>query len=145
MTRTLIKNGFVVSMDPKIGDLPRADLLVENDRITEIGPDLDVTDAQLIDADGCIVMPGLIDTHRHIWQGALRAVCADWSLIDYVRGIRMNAALWISRSALPTISLLASPSTCCRNIHLNGTAAAEYALNENGVGEKCPWLAELLS
>ena len=93
MNRTLIKNGHVVSMDPQLGNLPRADILVEEDRIVEIGPDLAVTDAQVIDADSCIVMPGLIDTHRHIWQGALRAVCADWSLLDYVRGIRMNAAL----------------------------------------------------
>ena len=93
MKRTLIKNGHVVSMDSRVGNLPRADIVVEDDKIVEIGPNLAVTDAQVIDADGCIVMPGLIDTHRHIWQGALRAVCADWSLLDYVRGIRMNAAL----------------------------------------------------
>ncbi len=93
MNRILIRNGYVVSMDPKLGNLPRADIFVEDEKIVEIGRDLAVTDVQEIDAEGCIVMPGLIDTHRHIWQGALRAVCAEWSLLDYVRGIRMNAAL----------------------------------------------------
>lgn len=92
MSRYLIKNGFVVSVDPHIGNLPCADVFVEDDKIIDIAPDLMVPDAQVINAEGCIVMPGLIDTHRHIWQGPLRGVCADWSLLDYVRGIRMNAA-----------------------------------------------------
>ena len=37
-------------------------------------------------------MPGFVDTHRHTWQTALRGVCADWTLQDYFRGIRLNAS-----------------------------------------------------
>jgi 5-methylthioadenosine/S-adenosylhomocysteine deaminase len=37
-------------------------------------------------------MPGFVDTHRHIWQTALRAICAEWSLKEYMRGIRFQRA-----------------------------------------------------
>ena len=35
-------------------------------------------------------MPGFVDTHRHTWQTTMRAICADWTLMDYFRGIRLT-------------------------------------------------------
>ena len=35
-------------------------------------------------------MPGFVDTHRHTWQTPMRAICADWTLMDYFRGIRQT-------------------------------------------------------
>ena len=75
--RTLIKGGLVLSMDPAIGDLPRGDVLIDGDRIVEVGRDLTATDAEVIDATGMIVMPGFVDTHRHIWEGLLRNIGTD--------------------------------------------------------------------
>lgn len=75
--RKLIKGGIVLSMDPDIGDFAKGDVLVEGDRILEIGPDLEVNGAQLIDATGKIVIPGFVDTHRHIWEGILRNIGTD--------------------------------------------------------------------
>jgi 5-methylthioadenosine/S-adenosylhomocysteine deaminase len=92
MTRTVLRNAFVVTMDAALRNIPRSDVLIEDDRIAVVGPDLAVMDAQAIDCTDCIVMPGLIDTHRHVWQGAIRSVTGDWSLNDYFRGIRMNVA-----------------------------------------------------
>jgi len=89
----IIRNGTVISMDPGIGVLHDADVLVRDDKLVEVGTNLAApAEAEEIDASNCIVLPGFIDTHRHIWQGAMRSVCADWSLLDYLRGIRMNAA-----------------------------------------------------
>jgi len=72
----LIRNGCVLSMDPDVGDFARGDVLVEGERITKIGPDLSSESSGhgviVIDAAGCIVMPGFVDTHRHMWQGQLR-------------------------------------------------------------------------
>jgi 5-methylthioadenosine/S-adenosylhomocysteine deaminase len=84
VSRKLIKGGVVLSVDPEIGDLLRGDVLVEEGRIAAVAPDLDGVDAELIDARGMIVMPGLIDTHRHLWQGALRQIAADWTLGEYL-------------------------------------------------------------
>jgi cytosine/adenosine deaminase-related metal-dependent hydrolase len=89
--RTLVAGAVIVSMDPAIGEL-RGDLLIENGTIRAIGRDLGAADAQRIDARGRIAIPGLVDGHRHVWQTPLRSVTANWSLVDYVTGIRVAAA-----------------------------------------------------
>src|SRR5919107_435127 len=73
------------------GDLPRADVLVTGDRITEIAPRIEAHDAQVVEANGCIVIPGLINAHMHTWQTALRGVAANWTLLEYFK--KMHAGL----------------------------------------------------
>ncbi|MBP8672303.1 MAG: amidohydrolase family protein [Sphingomonadaceae bacterium] len=90
--RTIIRNAFIVTVDPDLGNIDGCDLLIVDDRIEAIGKSLDVSDAHEIDGTDFLVMPGFVDAHRHIWQGAMRGVCADWSLFNYLGGIRMNAA-----------------------------------------------------
>jgi cytosine/adenosine deaminase-related metal-dependent hydrolase len=92
MNRILIRNGYVVGVDPAIGNVDGADVLVEGSRIAAVGRGLQAGDAETIEATGMIVMPGFVDTHRHLWQGAMRGVTADWSLLNYLGGIRMSAA-----------------------------------------------------
>jgi 5-methylthioadenosine/S-adenosylhomocysteine deaminase len=69
----LIKGGHVVTVDPDLGDLPAGDVLVADGIITAVGPDLvpTTTAAEVIDAAGRLVIPGMVDTHRHVWQGAI--------------------------------------------------------------------------
>ena len=83
-TRTLITGGTVLSVDPAIGDLTRGDVLIEDDVIREVAPSIHAPDAQRIDATDRIVMPGLVDTHRHMWQAAVRQIAADWTIGEYV-------------------------------------------------------------
>ncbi|RXZ51686.1 amidohydrolase family protein [Agromyces binzhouensis] len=90
--RTLISRAAVVSMDDTIGDLPRGDILIEGGVIAAVGADLGVTDAEVIDASTMIAMPGMVDTHRHTWQTALRGILADGNIPDYLRGIRLQMA-----------------------------------------------------
>jgi cytosine/adenosine deaminase-related metal-dependent hydrolase len=90
--RIVIRGAAVVSMDANVGELERADILVVDDRIAEIGPELTVVDALEIDATGMIAMPGMVDTHRHTWQTALRGTLADGNIPDYLRGIRLQMA-----------------------------------------------------
>lgn len=90
-TRIVVKNGTVLTMEP--GATPRrADILIEDTRIAHIAPAIDHPDADVIDATRCIVMPGMIDTHRHVWQTQLRGITYDWSLKDYIRSVRFQAA-----------------------------------------------------
>jgi cytosine/adenosine deaminase-related metal-dependent hydrolase len=91
MKRTLIADALIVSMDPALGDL-RGDILIEGRTIAAVGRDLGPVDAERIEACGRIAIPGLVDCHRHVWQTPLRSVTADWSLMDYVTGIRTCAA-----------------------------------------------------
>ncbi|QHE93598.1 amidohydrolase family protein [Pandoraea fibrosis] len=75
--RVLLQGGWVLSMDPAIGDLRVGDVLVEGERILAVAPHIDATDAERIDAGGMIVLPGFVDTHRHTWQSCVRHRYAD--------------------------------------------------------------------
>ncbi|MEU6792069.1 amidohydrolase family protein [Nonomuraea wenchangensis] len=80
----LLRGGTVLPMEGARTVLEDTDVLVTGDRIAEVGPGLRAPDdALLIDATGGIVMPGMIDTHRHMWQTALRGYGADWTLTQY--------------------------------------------------------------
>lgn len=83
--RTLIRNGHVLSMDSAIGDFARADVLIEGGKIAAVRPDISADGATVIDGANMIVMPGFIDTHRHMWQAALRNIQPDATLADYFR------------------------------------------------------------
>ena len=71
-----------MSMDPKVGDFPKGDVLVEGKKILAVGPSVEAGDATVIDATGRIVMPGFIDTHHHQFETALRSWLADGVLIE---------------------------------------------------------------
>jgi 5-methylthioadenosine/S-adenosylhomocysteine deaminase len=80
----VFRNGLVLTMDDAHTILQDADVLIVGDTIQSIGPKLDApADALEIDASGGIVMPGMIDTHRHMWQTTMRAYGADWCLSQY--------------------------------------------------------------
>jgi cytosine/adenosine deaminase-related metal-dependent hydrolase len=78
--RILIKNGCVLTLDKSIGNFHRADVLIEGTKIAAVSPNLNVSDAEIIDATDMIVMPGFVDTHRHLWEGILRNIGTDTSL-----------------------------------------------------------------
>jgi 5-methylthioadenosine/S-adenosylhomocysteine deaminase len=80
----VFRNGLVLTMDDAHTVLSGADVLVVDDKIAEIGVGLAVPEGTVeIDAAGGIVMPGMIDTHRHMWQTAMRGYGADWTLTQY--------------------------------------------------------------
>jgi 5-methylthioadenosine/S-adenosylhomocysteine deaminase len=74
---TLIKGGHILTMDPALGDFGNADVLIDGDRIVAVGPNLEAADAEVIDATNTLVLPGFVDTHRHIWEGVLRNIGTD--------------------------------------------------------------------
>lgn len=80
----IFRNGLVLTMDDSHTVLENADVLVVDDKIAEIGPNLTAPDGhEEVDATGGILMPGMVDTHRHMWQTAMRGYGADWTLTQY--------------------------------------------------------------
>jgi 5-methylthioadenosine/S-adenosylhomocysteine deaminase len=69
----LIRGGYVLTMD-SAGDLPGADVHLRDGVIQQVGRNLDVPEAEVIDASGKIVAPGLVDTHWHMWNTLLRGM-----------------------------------------------------------------------
>jgi cytosine/adenosine deaminase-related metal-dependent hydrolase len=78
--RLLIKGGAVLSMDPAIGDLRRGDVLIADGAIEQVAERIDAEDCELLDATDMIVMPGLVDAHRHLWYAAIRGTGMDATL-----------------------------------------------------------------
>ena len=63
---TLIRGGYVLTLDPALGDMPNSDVLIDGDVIAAVGQNLEAgPHANVIDARHRIVMPGFVDTHRH--------------------------------------------------------------------------------
>lgn len=80
----VFRNGIVITMDTTHRVLHNCDVLIADGVIKEIGTNLAAPDDALnIDASGGIIMPGMIDTHRHMWQTAMRGYGADWTLTQY--------------------------------------------------------------
>ncbi|TDB95576.1 amidohydrolase family protein [Actinomadura sp. 7K534] len=76
--RTLLTGAAaVVTMDPELGVLPRADLLIDGDRIAAVGVDLPARDALVVDVTGAVLAPGFVDAHRHAWEAQLRRIMPD--------------------------------------------------------------------
>lgn len=80
----LLRGGTVLTMDDAHTVLTDADVLVRGKVIAAVGQHLEAPEGAVeIDAHGGIVMPGMIDTHRHLWQTAMRGYGADWTLTQY--------------------------------------------------------------
>jgi cytosine/adenosine deaminase-related metal-dependent hydrolase len=85
----LIKGGRIITMVDGQPDETAASVHVSGGKIAAIlDTDAKVDGARVIDAAGKIVMPGFVDTHRHVWQTQLRTVAADWTLYDYLVNMR---------------------------------------------------------
>ncbi|GII95933.1 amidohydrolase family protein [Sinosporangium siamense] len=117
--RILIKNGFIISLDPGIGDLPRGDVLIHGDRIERVAPLIEDDGAEVVDAEGTIVIPGLIDTHLHMWQQPMRGLGADlWGMNDYI------SRVYPLRERFRAQDMFASTYTCAIEALGNGTTTA---------------------
>jgi 5-methylthioadenosine/S-adenosylhomocysteine deaminase len=79
--RILLQGGVVLSLDPKVGDFEKADVLIEGSKIAAVGPNLAAArSAVVVNAADRIVMPGFIDTHHHQYETLLRSILADGGL-----------------------------------------------------------------
>jgi 5-methylthioadenosine/S-adenosylhomocysteine deaminase len=141
--KTLIRGGTVVSMDAGIGDLPVGDVLIEDDKIVAVEPEISA-DADVIDATGDIVIPGFIDTHRHTWETAIRGCAPNATLDDYFVEVLDTFApvyraddVYASNLAGSLECLNAGITTLVDWSHINNTRehpdAAVSALTETGI------------
>ena len=141
--RLLLRGGHVITMDPQIGDLIKGDVLIEDDEIVGIEPQIDA-DAEVVDATGDIVIPGFIDSHRHTWEAAIRGCAPNATLDDYFVEVLDTFApvyrpddVYASNLAGSLECLNAGITTLVDWSHINNTPehpdAAIKALQETGI------------
>lgn len=126
--RILIRDGCVISMDEAVGEFERADVLVEGDTIKQVGQrwlsDDQFADLTVIDAAGFIVMPGFVDTHRHMWQGQLRRMIPNVDISMYL-GLRNSFAV----QYLPEDSHIGTLAVALGALHSGVTTILDLAHN----------------
>ncbi|MFJ5377416.1 amidohydrolase family protein [Pectobacterium sp. CHL-2024] len=142
---TLIRGVTILSMDDSVGNIERGDILISGSTITAVGQNLNVQDSHVIDATNMIVMPGMVDSHRHSWEGQLRrinpnATCLD----DYSNATHFSFAKFYRPADIYVGNLLtalgaidAGITTVIDNSHNSRTAAhsdaAVEALLDSGI------------
>ena len=75
--RILLRSGVVLSLDPRMGDFEKADVLIDGKIIAEVAPTVSAGDAEIVDCTGTIVMPGFIATHHHQYETLQRSIIPD--------------------------------------------------------------------
>lgn len=104
----VFRNATVVTGDPRIGTLPDSDVLVSGQTIRAVGRNLSAPhNAAVIDGRGSILIPGMVDTHRHMWQTVIRGLGAEWTIANYFSWIYQQWANFWRPEDLYASNLLA--------------------------------------
>jgi 5-methylthioadenosine/S-adenosylhomocysteine deaminase len=144
MPRTLIKGGSVVTMDSSIGDLAKGDVLIENDRIAAVAPNIAADDIEVVDASRMLLLPGLINGHLHTWQTGLRGLAADWTVAEYMQAMHRGLATLFRPEDIYIANLMGALNQinngattlvdwCHNNPTPDHTDAAVRGLDESGI------------
>src|ERR1700674_713814 len=114
----LIKGGRVVTMDEN-DSIVRGDLLIRDGRIAGIGGDDSTNVDEVIDAQGCVILPGFVQTHLHLCQTLFRGAADDLSLIDWLK-----KRVWPMEAAHTAESIRASARLGIAELIKGGTTCA---------------------
>ncbi|MGE0626537.1 MAG: amidohydrolase family protein [Hyphomicrobiaceae bacterium] len=125
MTRRLIKNGYVITVDDRRSVYPGGWVAIDGALIDEAGPASALPDSgrfdDVVDARGSIVMPGLINMHQHHWYTLFKGVADGYLLEDWVGelllplGLAMDAPAMRVSSFIAGMEMLATGTTCSLN------------------------------
>src|SRR5438046_1522621 len=119
MTKSiLIKGGTIVTMDQQ-DSIVRGDVLIRDGRIAEIGDEIDDTLNEVIEASGCAVLPGFVQTHIHLCQTLFRGAADDLALIDWLK-----KRVWPMEAAHTWESIRASAQLGIAELIKGGTTCA---------------------
>ena len=138
----LIKNGTVLTMDAENTLIERGAVGVKADTISYIGNDLEekVTTKKVIDANGGIVLPGLINGHTHAAMSLFRGLADDLPLMDWLTNYifpvesRMNADFVYTGTLLACAEMILSGTTTFCDMYLFEGEVAKAAKN---AGMRC--------
>jgi len=114
----LIKGGTIVTMDEE-NSIVRGDVLIRDGRIQDVGVKTNVDADEIIDATGCALLPGFVQTHIHLCQTLFRGAADDLSLIDWLK-----KRVWPMEAAHTAESIRASARLGIAEMIRGGTTCA---------------------
>jgi 5-methylthioadenosine/S-adenosylhomocysteine deaminase len=117
MTSILIKGGTVITVDAR-DSIVDGDVLIRDGRIAAIG-DVGATADVVIEANGCAVLPGFVQTHIHLCQTIFRGAADDLSLLDWLK-----KRVWPMEAAHTASSIRSSARLGVAELIKGGTTSA---------------------
>ena len=86
LARTVIQGCAIATMDPARTELSHAHVVILGNRIEAVGegPAPEITGARVVDGSGCLLTPGLVNTHHHLYQWVTRGLAADATLFEWL-------------------------------------------------------------
>jgi 5-methylthioadenosine/S-adenosylhomocysteine deaminase len=117
MADIIIKNGYVLTMDPA-GDIKRGVVVIEDSVITQVADFTHETADTIIDAQGSVVMPGLINTHTHAGMTLFRGYADDLPLAEW-----LGEHIWPAEAVLTDKDLYKGTLLACLEMIKSGTSA----------------------
>jgi 5-methylthioadenosine/S-adenosylhomocysteine deaminase len=118
MADIIIKNAYVLTMDPERGDLKNGTVVIEDGKITEIGKKTDESAETVIDAKNSVVMPGLVNTHTHAAMTLFRGYADDLQLADWLEG-----HIWPAEAKLTAEDVYKGSLLACLEMIRSGTTS----------------------
>lgn len=79
----IVRGASIITMDPGLGDIPKGDIHVRNGEIIAVAPSIATPVAEVIDATDMIAIPGMIDTHWHMWGSVARNMAGEDAKTGY--------------------------------------------------------------
>jgi len=122
----VIRGAHVLSMDDEIGDLDDADVHVRHGRIVAVGRNLRAS-GRTIDGRGTIVMPGLVDTHWHMWTTLYRSMASSAPQNAYFTLNLRHGLVWEPRDTFVGVRLAAADA-----LHNGITTVHDWSHNLRG-------------
>src|SRR3954469_4970062 len=134
MARTLVKNGYVVTVDPGRSVFPGGFVAIDGAKISAVGPRERTPAAggfdEIIHASGAVVLPGLINMHQHHWYTLFKGLCDGYLLEDWVSDFllplttQLDAEAMRVSSTIAGMEMLATGTTCSLNHSVTTTTPA---------------------
>ncbi|AKB74031.1 S-adenosylhomocysteine deaminase [Methanosarcina lacustris Z-7289] len=118
MADIIIKNAYVLTMDPDAGDLKNGTVVIEDGKITEIGDKTKESADTVIDAKGSVVMPGLVNTHTHAAMTLLRGYADDLQLAEW-----LEKQIWPAEAQLKAEDVYKGSLLACLEMIKSGTTS----------------------
>jgi 5-methylthioadenosine/S-adenosylhomocysteine deaminase len=118
MADIIIKNAYVLTMDPEKGDLKNGTVVIEDGKITEITEKTKENAETVIDARHSVVMPGLVNTHTHAAMTFFRGYADDLQLADWLEG-----HIWPAEAKLTAEDVYKGSLLACLEMIRSGTTS----------------------
>ena len=140
----LIKNAFILDMVGNEPNIKKADVYVEENRISKIAENINVDGAEIIDGTGKVLMPGLVNTHTHLPMSIFKGYKDDRTLMDWLNNAifpvedRLESDDFYYNSCLSILEMIKSGTTTCNDMYF-GTERIIDAIEKMGIRALVSW------